>query len=673
MVTIGELLRTRRRLVAACAVAVVLAALHWLGKQLSLADSFAMAVVDVPLVVVVVGLGFLAVRFVWRWLTYRVGVRLFLSYLLVGLVPFGLFAVLSAIAGYLLVGQYGAARAEQLVGQYREALTSRAQSALSSVAAGNPTGAIALLREFAAPGRPPVLWIVDDGQRQWRSEGATDVPAPAWLGEGGWNGVVVRGDTAYLGGAWRQGGRLVVLLTPVDKGSAVAFTRGRWFEMRWGLLRPGPTSKNGDGRLAVTIDGRRGNDVVKVNNEKLPESYVESGWLTSRWPGESWARRLGILWLWTLNEPRQLDDGAKSANARVLVILRVHVVGAVGDFFGDSERVKKEVGTALLITGGAFAVIYLVAVGFAVVMIMSIARSASRLTRGTRAVGRGDLAYRIPVKRHDQLGDLALAFNGMTESVQHMLAEVAEKERMRQEMELAREIQRALLPQTDIEHGGLSVHACFRPAAEVGGDTFDVFRLAEGRLIVGVGDVAGHGLPTGLLMAMVKSAMAALVGEGYRRADLVERLNALLLQQNIKQRMATLVLAEIDRSGQSLEITSAGHPPGFLITPERAVEELLLSSLPLGSRLPAQPASWSGAFPPGSKLVLYSDGLLEAIGRDGGAFGYAGLREVLNRHALVRGEVLVQKILAAFDAHLGGLRQGDDLTILVVEHPGSAQ
>jgi len=134
-------------------------------------------------------------------------------------------------------------------------------------------------------------------------------------------------------------------------------------------------------------------------------------------------------------------------------------------------------------------------------MILSITRSVKRLSAGALEVERGNLDHRVPVKRRDQLGDLGRSFNHMTGSVQSMLDDVAEKERLAQELELAREIQESLLPARHLDLGRLTVRATFQPAAEVGGDYFDVFPISEDRLVVAIGDVAGHGLSTGLLMA----------------------------------------------------------------------------------------------------------------------------------------------------------------------------
>ena len=249
-----------------------------------------------------------------------------------------------------------------------------------------------------------------------------------------------------------------------------------------------------------------------------------------------------------------------------------------------------------------------------------------------------------------------------------MLVEVAEKERLKREMELAREIQQSLLPDTQLQHAGVSVSAHFSPASEVGGDYFDIFPLAGRKVMVTVGDVAGHGVSTGLLMAMLKSAMGTLVLEGYSGVDLLERVNRLLLQQSVKHRMATLAIATVDAGAGLAEVTSCGHPPVLFVSPAGEVEELLLSSLPLGTRLPVEPAWRRLAFPPGSTLLLYSDGLIEAANAAGTALGPEGLRRIVQANAGRPAQELVTAVLEGLVAHLGGTPLTDDLTVLVVEH-----
>jgi sigma-B regulation protein RsbU (phosphoserine phosphatase) len=375
-----------------------------------------------------------------------------------------------------------------------------------------------------------------------------------------------------------------------------------------------------------------------------------------------------FLWLWFAETPYRWQDGTVDSGRHLVVLIKVRVAGAFDDFFGSPKSLGAEATTFFRVLGIVFGSIYLVAVGFAALIILAVTRATARLTRGARTVARGDLDHRIPVKKRDQLGELAVSFNAMTESVKTMLVQVAEKERMAREMELAREIQESLLPPSELSAGPLSVWAHFRPATEVGGDYFDLFPLASGRLVVAVGDVAGHGLHTGLLMAMVKAAVATLVQEGHSGRALLERLNRLLLGQPVRHRMVSLSLAEVDASRAEVEITSAGHPPGMLLAAGGEVEELLLSSLPLGHRWPEPPPSRSRGFGPGSRLLLYSDGLVEARDAEGEPFGYETLREVLRTHGEAPAATLISAVLTALDRHLGGQPLTDDLTLLLVEH-----
>ena len=323
----------------------------------------------------------------------------------------------------------------------------------------------------------------------------------------------------------------------------------------------------------------------------------------------------------------------------------------------------------LLGLGLFFLADYALAVVISATLILSITRAVRRLSAGARQVERGNLDYRVPVKRHDELADLARSFNHMTGSVQSMLADVAEKERLAQELELARQIQESLLPSRHIEIGTLSIHTSFQPAAEVGGDYFDVFSISDRRLLLAVGDVAGHGLSTGLLMASLKSSIAALVHEGYSGSTLIEKANHLLVEHSKKLTMVTLAVVEIDPIEGSFLLANAGHPPAFLLSVEGKVEELMAGSIPMGSRL-CRPVSLKGGFPPGSRLVLYSDGLVEAASKGGEPFGYERLAQVLRGTSDLSGTALNARVLESLTAFTGGAPLADDLTLVVVERGG---
>jgi serine phosphatase RsbU (regulator of sigma subunit) len=647
-----------------------------LAIRLAAPDSNLAALALVVTVLAALPVAVWSVRWLWRRLTYRVGVRLFISYLLIGLTPFALFACIALIVGYGLAGQYAAARVRGQVDRLRVAMTERTASAVGALEGGRVERARELLASggSAFPEGLHAEWLLADGPRAWRSSDAAALPVPRWAPEGAWSGQLTAGGSAFLGAVERRGDRLAVLLAPLDLANARLLSAGRWYEMRF-VTDVKTAMIGGTRERTVTVGGEGSNGgptSVRINGREVATSEVEEGWLAAKpREGTLW-QRARFIWMWVAPPPLELATGATRQHTLVVTLIKLSPRGAFEDLMGPREKVASDLRATTEIIGTFFATIYLVAVGFAAVMILRVTRATARLTRGARAVAGGNLEHRIPVKRRDQLGDLAVSFNTMAESVAAMLAQVAAKERMAKEVELAREIQSSLLPPTELSSGPLSVWAHFRPAAEVGGDYFDLFPLAPGSLLVAIGDVAGHGLPTGLLMAMVKSAVATLVEEGYRGGELLTRLNRFLGAQSLKQRMVSFALAEVDTGRDEVQITSAGHQPGVLLAAGEAAEEVLLSSLPLGYRWRQPPPTRVLPFSAGGRLLLYSDGLVEARTADGAAFGHERLRAALEGHRGDAGPHLLRGLLAELDRFLEGQPLADDLTIVLVEHLGQA-
>ncbi len=390
---------------------------------------------------------------------------------------------------------------------------------------------------------------------------------------------------------------------------------------------------------------------------------VESEW--PPWPegDQGILYKPWVFWFRLAVDTRDLASGEPAGS--VISLLRTSPINVWTDFTSSRYELGNHLWGALVGMAMFFAVLYGFALVIAATMIVSITRSTARLSKGANAVERGQMDYRIPVKRHDQLGDLAASFNRMTQAVEDMLDDVAEKERLAKELELAREIQESLLPDRHLRHGLLGVHAVFRPAAAVGGDYFDIFPLGRERLLVVVGDVAGHGLHAGLLMASLKATVAALVREGYTGTALVSGINELLLERGAGPTMATLAVADLDLRNGTLLLTNAGHPPPYLIEGGRA-EELMASSLPLGSPL-SVPHQVERPFPEGARLLLYSDGLVEATDEAGEPFSYERLAALVDGSTGKAAGELEIAVLSELDRFVGELPLADDLTLLIVE------
>ncbi len=602
----------------------------------------------------------------WRWLTYRVSVRLAISYLLLGVTPFLVCAAVAGFALYLAMGQYTSVRFGSEMERLQADLLKDCREVMAQFrASGQQAGAEAFSKVVDEPRHlaPSVLWVARLDELSLASPGAEALPDLRWL-TGETSTLAVDGDHAYLivGTRGDSAPNLVAAVVPLGVEAARSVIDALWFDVYFATLDSDSAGLEEVGGLQVGANLGDG-DSVTFNEQDIPVEEVWQPWSE----GERGILHKPWIYWFRLNvDTRTLSSGEPTQ--AVISLLRTSPFNVWSDF----TRSKYELGATLRGALVAMAIVFLCVYGLALViagtMIASVSRSTSRLTKGATAVEQGRLDHRIPVKRHDQLGDLAASFNRMTQSVQNMLSDVAEKERLAKELELAREIQESLLPDRHFRHGGLSVHAIFRPAEAVGGDYFDIFPLGEGRLLVVVGDVAGHGMQAGLLMASLKSTVAALVYEGYSGVELVSRINALLVGRRSGQTMATLSAVDIDTTTNSVTITNAGHPPAFLIVSGLA-EELMIGSLPLGSPR-GRPAQIERPFPAGARILLYSDGLVEAVDQDGEPFSYERLTRIIEEGATLTGGELEALILAALDRVTGGAPLADDLTLLLVERGG---
>jgi HAMP domain-containing protein len=606
---------------------------------------------------------------VWRWMTYRVGVRLFVTFLMVGVLPV-LFAITFGMAGlYILMGQYTSVRLGSELRRVSWELAHQCDSVLQRAELQGVDSAAALLEEFAAASHEPlprVIWQARFGDRSIRLEGGEDLPEMDWL-TGNERDLTARyGDRPFdvVSSASAAGDRVTALI-PLDEASSRAISGAWWFDVAFLIENSGGENENAEEpENAIEIStARSGTTKFTVSGREVAGNDLWPEWSEK---GTSVLDRPLVIWFRVVPDMVDLATGEPLEGASLLALLRTSPVKVWEDFTLSRYELARELWGVLAGLAAFFLVGYGMALAAAAGVVFSIARSTSRLTQGARQVERGNLDHRVPVKRRDQLGDLARSFNHMTDSVQSMLVDVAEKERLARELELAREIQQSLLPARRLELGPLLVRATFQPAAEVGGDYFDVFPVADDRLIVTIGDVAGHGLSTGLLMASLKSSVAALVHEGYSGTKLAEKVNGLLMQHGEARKMVTMAVIEIDPLRGRLLVANAGHPPPYLISGDDGPKEILASALPMGNRL-CRPASTQCDFPNGSRLLLYSDGLVEAAAADGEPFGYHRLVRVLEESTGRDGDALIASTLKALADYTEGVPLADDLTLLVIE------
>ncbi|HEX2164867.1 MAG TPA: PP2C family protein-serine/threonine phosphatase [Thermoanaerobaculia bacterium] len=247
---------------------------------------------------------------------------------------------------------------------------------------------------------------------------------------------------------------------------------------------------------------------------------------------------------------------------------------------------------------------------------------------------------------------------------------IAERERQRVELETARRIQSSILPELPPQLHGVEIAHAYLPASEVGGDFYDVLALEDGRLAVAVGDVAGHGVSSGLVMSMAKSALAVQVTFDPEVDPVFRTLNRTVYQTARKRLLATLCYALLDPVRRELVYASAGHLFPYRIDREGRVDALESIAYPLGVRDELDVLSQKAQLSPGDTLFLFSDGIVEAR-REGTEeqFGFERLEAVLHDNALSTVGRVRDAVLEAVADFAGAAPREDDLTVLVLRLP----
>ena len=248
-----------------------------------------------------------------------------------------------------------------------------------------------------------------------------------------------------------------------------------------------------------------------------------------------------------------------------------------------------------------------------------------------------------------------------------VLLEVADRLSLKGELEVAREIQLAMLPKGTYRAGDIEICGMTRPANTVGGDFFDVLPLPNGRIIVTLGDVAGKGSPAALLMALLLAVLRTLVDEDLPPPALVERLNTQICRHSPSSRFITLFYAVYTPTTGVLTYVNAGQNPPMIRRRDGRYERLGSTGVALGMFDHSTFAAVDTMLAPGETLVLYSDGITEAEDPAGRPFEESGLEQVVEQYARDEPAEIGLQVLKAVEAHAKASRFIDDLTILLLK------
>lgn len=264
----------------------------------------------------------------------------------------------------------------------------------------------------------------------------------------------------------------------------------------------------------------------------------------------------------------------------------------------------------------------------------------------------------------------------LAEEAGHVLEQVEtlktaeERRKIEQELTLAQETQKSLLPRTLPEFEHYLLRAMSEPARHVGGDLFDFVTPESGNLLGVLADVAGKGLPAALLSSMILGCLDMQLRGGTKPADALNQLNKYLCEKSASNKFATLFLFHIDPLGAG-EYISAGHDPAYVFRAASGeIEELPSNNLLVGAFESISYQAAPLAVGPGDVLVVYSDGLVEAEDVEGRMLGRDRVKDVIRLEARQGAAHLEAKLLEAVAGFTRGHPQNDDITLIVVERKG---
>jgi serine phosphatase RsbU (regulator of sigma subunit) len=253
-----------------------------------------------------------------------------------------------------------------------------------------------------------------------------------------------------------------------------------------------------------------------------------------------------------------------------------------------------------------------------------------------------------------------------------VLLEVADRLSLKNDLEIARDIQQAMLPSGVFSAPGVETVGISRPANTVGGDFYDILPLDDGRLVVTVGDVAGKGSPAALLMALLLAMLRTLVDERLEPADLITRLNKQVCRHAPATRFITLFYAVYQPLTGGLTYVSAGHMPPLVMRRNGACERLSDGGIALGMFEHSTYTTGQVVLQPDDVLAVYSDGITEAENPAGTPFDEIGLETALKAGTHASLPVLGAAVVQSVERHTAEKRFADDLTILLLRRTVAA-
>ncbi|MBB6146665.1 sigma-B regulation protein RsbU (phosphoserine phosphatase) [Silvibacterium bohemicum] len=653
----------------------------------------------------------------WRWvfgrLMWKVRNRLVVTYLLMGLAPVVLFVTLASILLYVFSGQFAIfAASSEITSELGHIATQDRAFALhiAHMVAQQPKIKVVDLAE--AEDSMPVhedfgmtVAAFEDGQPLALTPSslhdASISQAPAWYHDNDrgdrFKRIVIHEGKLYLRAIDTQtlGGHTITTITslPLHRENVDQIARGL------GTVTIVPDVQIDDDDMPsdakppkkVQFSYQRTARGVKVNGEDLDEMQTRRRSITGGMlPGAQhfydvtvtfWAPLDTIDW----ETGKPIQTYAKVSSRPSLLYQRLFIT---------SLKIAAVIQEILIGIAIFFGVIELFAFYMAVRLNRTITRSIRDLYQATVAIDKGDLSHRIQVTRNDQLAALSRSFNRMISSLERLLEEQRQKQRLENELAIAQEVQANLFPRGNISVPSLELHGACYPARTVSGDYYDFLVFGGTSMGLAIGDISGKGISAALLMATLHSAVrayrfageelitagtAALAiastramgedevecGELFEEpSKILALLNRHLYRSTQPEKYATLWLGHYDGLTSRLIYSNGGQLPPFLLRADDSVTRLDCGGTVVGLLNNMSYEQATEQLYPGDILIAYSDGVTEPE-NEFGEFGEDRLLEVVRRHRHLSLEAISEQVMQSLRTWIGGQEQPDDITLVL--------
>lgn len=329
------------------------------------------------------------------------------------------------------------------------------------------------------------------------------------------------------------------------------------------------------------------------------------------------------------------------------------------------QAVVQETRLKVLVLAALFVIL---ALGAALALSNVIVRPVQRMTSGALAVGGGNLDVQVPVTSQDELGVLAKSFNAMSAGLKKAQADMLATAALRQELNIAQEIQQGLLPKKIPQIAGYDIAAFYAPAKEVGGDLYDFIRIDDTHLAFTVADVSGKSVPGSLGMTMARSVLRAQALSRHGVGETLHKTNE-VIQPDIRRGMfVTMFYAVLDLSSHRITCANAGHNPCFKLKVDGGVDEVGPEGIALGLVPPHQfyVDEMSLTLEPGEVLVFYTDGVTEAMNADSQEYGDDRFKASITRQSGKSAGEMLPALVEDVRAYVAGAPPHDDITLVLL-------